>query len=67
MLSHDPHQAAQRQAFVRRVFGPVRDCREEASVGVLVLFFQTADATSEAVIDKLTMFGEEVLPRILDI
>jgi hypothetical protein len=31
---------------------------------VLDLFFKTADAAAEAVIDKLTMFGKEVLPRI---
>ena len=37
------------------------------AVGVLDLFFQTAEALSEAVIDKLTMFGEEVLPRIREV
>ena len=49
------------------VVDQIKRCREEAGVGVLDLFFQTADATSEVVIDKLTMFGEEVLPRIRDI
>ena len=46
------------------VIDQIKRCREEAGVGVLDLFFQTADATPKAVIDKLTMFGKEVLPRI---
>jgi alkanesulfonate monooxygenase SsuD/methylene tetrahydromethanopterin reductase-like flavin-dependent oxidoreductase (luciferase family) len=46
------------------VIDQIKRCREEAGVGVLDLFFQTADAAPEAVIDKLTMFGKEVLPRI---
>jgi alkanesulfonate monooxygenase SsuD/methylene tetrahydromethanopterin reductase-like flavin-dependent oxidoreductase (luciferase family) len=49
------------------VIAQIKRCREEAGVGVLDLFFQTAEAAPEAVIDKLTMFGNEVLPRIRDI
>jgi len=45
----------------------IKRCREEAGVGVLDLFFQTANAAPEAVLDKLTMFGEEVLPRIREV
>ena len=46
------------------VIDQIKRCREEAGVGVLDLFFQTADTARGAVIDKLTMFGKEVLPRI---
>jgi hypothetical protein len=34
---------------------------------VLDLFFQTADGAPEALIDKLTLFGEDVLPRIREV
>jgi alkanesulfonate monooxygenase SsuD/methylene tetrahydromethanopterin reductase-like flavin-dependent oxidoreductase (luciferase family) len=49
------------------VVDQIKRCREEAGVGVLDLFFQTADGAPEALIDKLTMFGEEVLPRIREV
>jgi alkanesulfonate monooxygenase SsuD/methylene tetrahydromethanopterin reductase-like flavin-dependent oxidoreductase (luciferase family) len=45
----------------------VKRCREEAGVGVLDLFFQTADAAPQALIDALTLFGEQVLPRIREV
>jgi alkanesulfonate monooxygenase SsuD/methylene tetrahydromethanopterin reductase-like flavin-dependent oxidoreductase (luciferase family) len=49
------------------VIEQIKRCREEAGVGVLDLFFQTADRAPQALIDKLTMFGEEVLPRIREV
>jgi alkanesulfonate monooxygenase SsuD/methylene tetrahydromethanopterin reductase-like flavin-dependent oxidoreductase (luciferase family) len=45
----------------------VKRCRDEAGVGVLDLFFQTRDAAPHALIDALTMFGEQVLPRIREV
>ncbi|HTT80609.1 MAG TPA: LLM class flavin-dependent oxidoreductase [Stellaceae bacterium] len=45
----------------------VERCREEAGVGVLDLFFQTRDAAPQALIDALTLFGEQVLPRIREV
>lgn len=49
------------------VIDQVKRCRAEAGVGVLDLFFQTSDGASEALMDKLTMFGEQVLPRIREV
>jgi len=49
------------------VIDQVKQCREEAGIGVLDLFFQTRDAAPETLIDALSMFGETVLPRIRDI
>jgi alkanesulfonate monooxygenase SsuD/methylene tetrahydromethanopterin reductase-like flavin-dependent oxidoreductase (luciferase family) len=49
------------------VVDQVKRCREEAGVGVLDLFFQTADPAPEALIDRLTMFGEQVLPHIREV
>jgi len=45
----------------------IKQCREEAGVGVLDLFFQTRDAAPETLMENLTMFGEQVLPRIRDV
>lgn len=45
----------------------VERCRAEAGVGVLDLFFQTRDAAPQALIDALTLFGEDVLPRIREV
>jgi len=49
------------------VVAQIRQCREEAGVGVLDLFFQTRDAAPETLMENLTMFGEQVLPRIRDV
>jgi alkanesulfonate monooxygenase SsuD/methylene tetrahydromethanopterin reductase-like flavin-dependent oxidoreductase (luciferase family) len=49
------------------VVDQVKRCREEAGAGVLDLFFQTPDPRPETLIDKLTMFGEQVLPRIREV
>jgi alkanesulfonate monooxygenase SsuD/methylene tetrahydromethanopterin reductase-like flavin-dependent oxidoreductase (luciferase family) len=49
------------------VIEQVKRCREEAGVGVLDLFFQTPHPSGEAVSDKLTMFGEQVLPGIREV
>jgi alkanesulfonate monooxygenase SsuD/methylene tetrahydromethanopterin reductase-like flavin-dependent oxidoreductase (luciferase family) len=46
------------------VIEQIERCREEAGVGVLDLFFQTRDADPASLMDTLTAFGEEVLPRI---
>ncbi|HTV88102.1 MAG TPA: LLM class flavin-dependent oxidoreductase [Stellaceae bacterium] len=45
----------------------VARCRAEAGVGTLDLFFQTPDTAPAALIEALTMFGEQVLPRIREI
>ena len=45
----------------------IRQCREEAGIGVLDLFFQTRDADPATLLDALTQFGEAVLPHIRSI
>jgi alkanesulfonate monooxygenase SsuD/methylene tetrahydromethanopterin reductase-like flavin-dependent oxidoreductase (luciferase family) len=49
------------------VIDQVKRCREEAGAGVLDLFFQTADPAPAALTEKLTMFGEQVLPHIREV
>jgi alkanesulfonate monooxygenase SsuD/methylene tetrahydromethanopterin reductase-like flavin-dependent oxidoreductase (luciferase family) len=49
------------------VIDQVKRCREEAGVGVLDLFFQTRDSEPETLMDALTLFGEQVLPRIREV
>jgi alkanesulfonate monooxygenase SsuD/methylene tetrahydromethanopterin reductase-like flavin-dependent oxidoreductase (luciferase family) len=49
------------------VIDQVKRCREEAGAGVLDLLFQTGDPAPQVLVDKLTMFGEQVLPHIREV
>jgi alkanesulfonate monooxygenase SsuD/methylene tetrahydromethanopterin reductase-like flavin-dependent oxidoreductase (luciferase family) len=46
------------------VIDQIKECRREAGVGVLDLFFQTRDPEPETLCESLTRFGDRVLPHI---
>ncbi|HXC92184.1 MAG TPA: LLM class flavin-dependent oxidoreductase [Stellaceae bacterium] len=49
------------------VIDQIKECRKQAGVGVLDLFFQTRDADPDSLTSTLDLFGKKVLPHIRDV